>query len=87
MTRKHGYINRVCENPDCMKKFVTPYHRQVYCCEACRKAVKRTAKLPKPEPVIHISKLDDMTPNELLYYGKIQAQNTLESIKKQKEKR
>lgn len=83
-----GFIKRVCENPDCLKEFTTPFHRQVYCCEECRNAVRRTARLPVPEPPPPtVSKLDEMSPNDLLYYGKLQAQHTLEMMKRNEKKR
>lgn len=84
---KQSIIKRVCENPECGKVFYTPFHRKVFCCEACRYAVKKSAKLPIVEEPPRTSKLDEMSPNDLLYYGKIQAQKTLEEMQKQKERK
>ena len=84
---RQSVIKRVCENPECGKVFYTPFHRKVFCCEACRYAVKKSAKLPIVEEPPRTSKLDEMSPNDLLYYGKIQAQKTLEEMQKQKERK
>lgn len=56
----------------CGKKFETRAKKQIYCCQECACAArsikeKASVRLPEHHP------MDDMTPDELLNYGKIQS--------------
>lgn len=88
---KSHVFHRVCENPSCRRPFETVYNVQRFCCADCREAMKRSTQYqdvvdaPAQEQR-GTNGLDLMTPEDLLHYGKIQAQKTLEELKR-KEKR
>ena len=57
----------------CGKKFETRAKKQIYCGQKCAyaaKTIKEKATIRQPEH----HPMDDMTPNELLHYGKVQSQ-------------
>ena len=75
---------RVCQNPECGKIFLTSRHNKIYCCDECKKACQREQqasyrlrrKNPQPEAEkIYPSRGIDwniLSPDEKFFYGRTQ---------------